>query len=135
MRNRVARVARATIATNRPKSSEIVADITQSLLSTLHAAGFLRVEEHPALRKHKKHRDLPTRLPGAPYLLKISISLFYKEGKLRYDIKKVGQRSVALLPVLSVTYLYLCCFIITVHHPQQKSIILHCILCTGMFDS
>src|SRR5438132_7890944 len=74
MRNRVARVARATIATNRPKSSEIVADITQSLLSTLHSAGFLRVEEHPALRKHKKHRDLPTRLPGAPFLLKMSIS-------------------------------------------------------------
>src|SRR5438105_4288511 len=69
MRNRVARVARATIATSRPKSSDSVADIDGTILSTLYGARFLRVEEHSAHQEHKKHRDLPTRLPGAPRIL------------------------------------------------------------------
>src|SRR6266516_6092687 len=54
MRNRAARVARMTIATSKPKSTDIVADIPESLLSTLYGAWFLRVEEHEALQEHKK---------------------------------------------------------------------------------
>src|SRR5437588_8893641 len=64
MRNLVARVARATIATSRPKRSEIVADINRTILSTLHDARFPRVEEHSALQEHKKapgHADQASR--------------------------------------------------------------------------
>src|SRR5215469_18191426 len=38
MRNRVARVARTTIATSKPKSSDMVADIGEAILSTRYGA-------------------------------------------------------------------------------------------------
>src|SRR5712692_11463767 len=41
MRNRVARVARTTITTNKPKSSDMVADIGGTILSTLYSARHL----------------------------------------------------------------------------------------------
>src|SRR6266852_6417738 len=41
MRNRVARVARTTITTNKPKSSDMVADIDGTILSTLYSARHL----------------------------------------------------------------------------------------------
>src|SRR5215831_19409834 len=41
MRNRVARVARTTIATSKPKSSDMVADIGGTILSTLYGARHL----------------------------------------------------------------------------------------------
>src|SRR5438128_9437410 len=66
MRNRVARVARATIATSRPKSSDSVADIGGTILSTLYGARFLCVEEHSA---HQEHKNARTCRPGFPALL------------------------------------------------------------------
>src|SRR5215472_14624369 len=41
MRNRVARVAMTTIATSKPKNSDMVADICGTILSTLYAARHL----------------------------------------------------------------------------------------------
>jgi hypothetical protein len=60
-----------TIATSKPKSSEIVADIPERLLSTLYGAGFpgfyVSMSREPF--RDIKNRNLPTRLPGSPCML------------------------------------------------------------------
>src|SRR3989440_7417414 len=66
-----------TIATSKPKSSEIVADIPERLLSTLYGAwfpGFLRLYEQRAFQGHKK---TGTCRPGFPALLSMLLLLLY----------------------------------------------------------
>src|SRR5438105_3077405 len=89
MRNRVARVARTTIATSKPKRSKIVADIDATILSTLYGAVFLRVEELSAFRKHKKHQALPPRLLGAPCTL--LLLLYHGRFKTSVSPRRAGR--------------------------------------------
>src|SRR6266699_5985607 len=67
MRNRVAKVARTTITTNRPKSSDMVADIGGTILSTLSGARHLACRE--VFSPSGPTKSAGTCRPGFPALL------------------------------------------------------------------
>src|SRR6266566_505381 len=67
MRNRVAKVARTTITTNRPKSSDMVADIGGTILSTLSGARHLLCRE--VFYPSGPTKNAGTCRPGFPALL------------------------------------------------------------------
>src|SRR6266436_5776073 len=106
MRNRVARVARTTIATSRPKSSKMVADIAESFLPRAVVPGIWRVEEEASSASTQKTpgpADQASRRSICSYssrtLAGIVPCLF-----LTGQEERIASRKICLCPLHQATY-------------------------------